>query len=126
MKNTLTIFNRPIRLSALGFTLYCFALFVFSLGGPADTQDALVGAFIGGGAITTAITFTIGWITRCSHCLQSGFLMSALLTFAYSIYTLYENPNQNMWLTMLVSIIAIGAFLDERSQANQEHSWTPS
>ena len=118
----LMILNRPLRLTALGFTLYCLALFIFSLLNPITTTDTIAGAFIGGGAVTTAVTFTIGWITRCSHCLQSGFLMSALLTFAYSLYTAHTNPNTSMWLTLIVSVIALGAFIDERTQ--EHRTWT--
>ena len=119
----LELFNRPLRISALGFTLYCFALFVISLLNPITTTDTIAGAFIGGGAITTAVAFTIGWATRCSHCLQSGFLMSALLTYAYSIYTAHTNPNTSMWLTLIVSVIALGAYLDERTR--ETNTWTP-
>lgn len=118
----LMVLNRPLRLTALGFTLYCLALFILSLLNPITTTDTIAGAFIGGGAVTTAVTFTIGWITRCSHCLQSGFLMSAFLTFAYSLYTAHTNPNTSMWLTLIVSIIAMGAFIDERAQ--EHRTWT--
>ena len=48
--------------------------------------------------------------------------MSALLTFAYSIYTAHTNPNNSVWLTLIVCVIAMGAFIDERTQ--EHNRWT--